>query len=185
MAFNPPIDYPQGEVYAGVRVTEQTFTSTEKAQARTNIGAPASTSGALTTPVIDGVTYSAANERQVIVEVYPLSGTALHAAIVNAVTFTSAALILRVIADITTVATAACTLDIGYSTTTATTSDTLLDGIDVNSAIGVFDSMDPTLDTGTNAHAQKAASGKFITVDEKTGDATGLVGNLYIFYIPL
>ena len=42
--------------------------------------------------------------------------------------------------------------------------------------------MDPALDSGANAHAQSLASGKWITVDEKTGDATGLVGTLYVYY---
>jgi hypothetical protein len=98
----------------------------------------------------------------------------------------STILVLRSVIRTTTVATGACTLDVGVTAVSAaTTSDTLLDGIDVNAAIGVFDSMDPALDSGANAHAQLVASGKWITVDEKTGDATGLVGTLYVFYVAL
>lgn len=114
-----------------------------------------------------------------------LTGDALHAAVFGwANPEAGAILILRVIVDITTVATAACTLDIGITASSATTSsDTLLDGIDVNTAIGVFDSMNSLLDSAANAKAQKLASGKWITFDEKTGDATGLVGTAYIEYV--
>lgn len=144
------------------------------------------TAAALTTPVIDGVAYSAANDRQIITEVVAVNGTTVHAAssgIINLWTAPAAAIIQRVMLDVTTVATGACTLDIGYHVTTLTTSDTLLDGIDVNGATGLFDSMNAALDTGANAKAQKAASGGFITLDEKTGDATGMVANAYIQYI--
>lgn len=123
-------------------------------------------------------------DRAVKCVAFPLDGTALHAAVVPAIQFGADAIILRAIADITTVATGACTLDVGYtSVSDVTSSDTLLDGIDVNAAIATFDSMNAALDAGANAKAQKAASGKWVTVDEKTGDATGLVGTLYIFYI--
>jgi len=138
----------------------------------------------LTTNLAKFLLYLAQTDRETITEVFPLVGADLHAAVVPAVTFPAAAIILRVVADITTVATGACTLDVGYTAgSSVTTSDTLLDGIDVNAAIGVFDSMNAALDLGANALAQKAASGKWITVDEKTGDATGLVGNLYVSYI--
>ena len=142
----------------------------------------AATSLALTTPVIDGVTQSALNARQVITEVYTISGAALHAANLTAWTAPAAAMILRVWLDITTASTGASTIDVGYTATTATTSsDTLLDGVSGTPA-AVFDSMDAALDSGANAKAQKAASGKWITMDEASGDTTGLVGKLYIQY---
>lgn len=142
------------------------------------------TNKTLTTPVIDGVTYSANNARQIITEAFAVGGTALHAAVLPAVTFPAAAIILRAVLDITTVATAACTIDVGYTAVSSTTtSDTLLDGIDANAATGTFDSMNAALDAGANALAQKAASGKWVTIDEKTGDATGLVATLYVQYI--
>lgn len=43
--------------------------------------------------------------------------------------------------------------------------------------------MNAALDTGTNAFAQKAASGKWITMDEASGDVTGMVAKLYVTYI--
>jgi len=137
----------------------------------------------LTTPTIDGVAQSALNDRQIITEAFAVDGAALHAAVLNAVTFPADAVILRAVLDITTVATGACTIDVGYNATTAATSDTLLDGVDANAAVATFDSMNAALDSGANAKAQKAASGKFVTIDEKTGDSTGMVATLYVQYI--
>lgn len=95
-----------------------------------------------------------------------------------------AILVLRAVLDLTTAATGACTFDIGLTATSAaTSSDTLLDGVDVNSAAAVFDSMNAALDSGANANAQKLAVGKWITIDEKTGDAEGSEAMLYIYYM--
>jgi hypothetical protein len=171
----------------GVRFTEQTLSAAQKTQALTNIGAlPAGeqTGLVLTTPVIDGVQYSALNDRQIVTVAFAVDGAALHAANLTALTFPAAAVILRVLLDVTTVSTGASTIDVGYTAVSATTSsDTLLDGVDGNAAIALFDSMDASLDLGANAHAQKAVSGKWITLDEASGDTTGLVATLYIQYI--
>lgn len=141
------------------------------------------TNKTLTAPIIDGVTYSTANDRQVITEAVAISGTALHAANLTLWTAPAAAIILRVILNITTQSTGASTIDIGYTATTATTtSDTLLDGVS-GAAVANFDSMNAALDTGANAKAQVAASGKWITADEASGDTTALVGVVYIQYI--
>lgn len=126
-------------------------------------------------------------DRSVKVAILALSGAAIHAGTGGVIAWQNpeagSILVLRTLCDITTVATGACTLDIGVTATSATTtSDTLLDGIDANAAIALFDSMNAALDSGANAKAQSLASGKWITIDEKTGDATGLVGNLYIHY---
>jgi len=127
-------------------------------------------------------------DRGVKTAVVSLTGAAIHAGTGGVVAWQNpeagSILVLRVVLNLTTVATGACTLDVGVTPTSATTtSDTLLDGVDANAAIGVFDSMDPLLDTSANAHAQLLASGKWVTIDEKTGDATGLVAKLYIQYI--
>lgn len=123
-------------------------------------------------------------DRAIKCDVVAISGAALQAANLTLWTAPADAIILRVLLDVTTVATAACTVDIGYTATTATTSsDTLLDGVDVNAAVALFDSMNAALDAGANAKAQKAASGKWITADSASGDATGLVANAYIFYV--
>ena len=140
-------------------------------------------SSVLTTPIIDGVTASANNARQVITEVFTVGGAALQAANLTAVTFPAAAMILRAWLDITTASTGASTIDVGYTATTATTtSDTLLDGVSGTPA-AVFDSMNAALDSGANAKAQKAASAKWITMTSASGDTTGLVGKLYVQYV--
>jgi hypothetical protein len=140
------------------------------------------TAPTITSPTVNGV----AQDRFHNITVFPLAGATIQAAVTPAIQFPADAIIERVLCDVTTVATGACTLDIGYTASSATTgSDTLLDGIDVNAATALFDSMNAALDAGSNAKAQKAASGKWITVQSKTGDATGLVGNLYIFWTKL
>lgn len=94
-------------------------------------------------------------------------------------------IITRVLLDITTATSGACTLDIGYTATSAvTTSDTFLDGIDAN-AIALHDSGNAALDSQANTLAQKAAVGSWVTVDEKTGDAEGMIATLYVEYFPV
>lgn len=114
--------------------------------------------------------------------VFPLVGATIQAGVTTAWTAPAGSIVTRVVADITTASTGASTLDVGYTASTATTtSDTFLDGISGTPA-ALFDSMNAALDSGANAKAQKAASGKWITVTSASGDTTGLVGNLYISY---
>ncbi len=133
----------------------------------------------ITNPVISDGTLT----RFVKTDVFAVTGAALHAANLTAWTAPAAAVILRVFLDITTASNGASTIDIGYTAVGATTSsDTLLDGISGTPA-ALFDSMNAALDSGANALAQKAASGKWITMDEASGDVTGLVAKLYIQYV--
>lgn len=92
-----------------------------------------------------------------------------------------AILITSVVVDITTKSTGAANLDIGTTATNATTSsDTLLDGVDVGTAAGIFDNI---VEPGTNGKSrQRLASGKWVTV---TGSAStaGMVGSLYVYYV--
>lgn len=137
------------------------------------------TNKTLTNPTISDGTAS----RFIKTDVVAISGTALHAANLTIWTAPASAIILRVLLDITTQSTGASTIDIGYTAASATTSsDTLLDGVS-GAAAALFDSMNAALDSGANALAQKAASGKWITADEASGDTTALVGNVYISYI--
>lgn len=178
-AYLPNADYTRtgatdtGGTYASATLSSPTLTS------------PSISGGAIASgSTIGGVTVSGNNDREFVTDVVALSGATIHAGVVTAWTAPAAAQVLRVLCDVTTVATAACTLDIGYTASSATTSsDTFLDGIDVNAATALFDSMNAALDSGANAKAQKAASGKWITVAEASGNATGLVGNLYILYV--
>lgn len=144
-------------------------------------GTNSSTSQTITNPTINGTAFTT-GQTVSIIEKVALSGATIHAGVVTAKTFSAAAIILRVVLDITTQSSGASTIDIGYTAVSATTaSDTLLDGVS-GAAVAMFDSMNALLDSGANANAQKAASGKWITVKEASGDTTGLVGNLYIEY---
>lgn len=93
-------------------------------------------------------------------------------------------IITRIVLDITTKSTVACTIDVGATATSATTTiDNLIDGLDINTAAGVFDNFE---DQGTNGTSrQKLASGKWITASKATGAAAGTVGFAYIHYVVL
>ena len=97
----------------------------------------------------------------------------------------SAAIVVqRLIIDLTTAATAACTINVGTDGDGTGTSDNLLDGLDVNTATGVFDDM---TNKGTNGKevqrvAAKGGATDYITASKASGAAAGLVGNAYIFY---
>lgn len=128
--------------------------------------------------LVDGTT-----NRYERVAVLDIGGAALHAANLTAFTAPSDCIITRAILNITTQSTGASTIDVGLTATTATTaSDTLLDGVS-GAAAAVFDSADAGLDTGANDMAQTLASGKWVTVDEASGDVTGMVAKLYVYYI--
>ena len=90
-------------------------------------------------------------------------------------------IITRLVLDVTTVATAACTLDAGVAAAATTSNDTLIDGLDVNAATGVFGNID---DKAGNGQALiRWESDYYLTISMKTGAAAGLVGNGYIEYI--
>lgn len=82
--------------------------------------------------------------------------------------------------DVTTIATAACTVDAGIDTDGTASADTLIDGLDVHSATGVFDN---GVDKGTDGGAMKWGSTEYITISMASGAAAGLAGNVYISYI--
>lgn len=112
-----------------------------------------------------------------------ISGASLHAGVLSWQNPEATPIIVtKAVLYTTTVATGACTVDIGTTATSATTaSDTLIDGLDVNAATGAFDNI---TDKGTNGKSrQLLASGKWVTIKEASGDATGLVGTLYVEYI--
>jgi hypothetical protein len=88
-------------------------------------------------------------------------------------------LIEQVIIDITTEVTGAATADIGVAANGTTSSDTLLDEVDIGSAVGTFNNTD---DQGTNGKVvQKWGATQFVT-GTASADSTGLVGKAYIRY---
>lgn len=98
---------------------------------------------------------------------------------------TTAILVLRILIDVTTAATAACTADFGSAANATTSADNLLDGLDVNTATGLFDNVS---DGGTNGKARQRLDAKggttdYVTGSKATGAAAGLAGSAYIFYV--
>jgi hypothetical protein len=93
---------------------------------------------------------------------------------------TSSIIVDRVIIDVTTAATGAATIDVGVAANGTTSSDTLIDGLDVNTATGIFDNID---DQGTNGNSVvKLTTSQYITASEATGDVSDLAGKYYIRY---
>lgn len=91
-------------------------------------------------------------------------------------------LIEHVAIKTTAVATGACSADVGTTATNATTlSDNLIDGQDINAAIGTFTN---AANGGTNGKvAQRLAAGKWVTGSVVAGGASaGLVGTYEIYY---
>lgn len=130
-------------------------------------------------------------DRAVKVAVKALTGAAIHAGTGGVIAWqnpeASSILIIDSRLVLTVVSTGACTLDIGTTATSATTtSDNMFDGIDATAtAPAIYSMSNAALDTAANVEGKILAAGKWVTIDEKTGDATGLVGNLYVEYIVL
>ena len=96
----------------------------------------------------------------------------------------SAIIIARVLVDLTTKATAAATIDVGTDGDGTGSSDNLIDGLDVNTATGVFDNM---TDKGSNGKEMQRLDAKggttdYVTASKATGATAGIVGNAYVFY---
>ena len=95
-----------------------------------------------------------------------------------------AILVQHVVLNVTTKTTDACTVDVGTTATNATTlSDTLIDGKDINTAVGVFTNDESA---GTNGKPfKRLAAGKWVTASKASGTSAGLVGTYEIYYIVL
>jgi hypothetical protein len=127
-------------------------------------------------------------DRGVKVARVSLVGTTIHAAAGFAAWQNPEAgsiLILNAYLATSVVSTGAGTIDIGTTpTSAATTSDNIFDGIDATATAPALYSMrNASLDTAANIEIKTLAAGKWVTINEKTGDLTGLVGVLYVEYV--
>lgn len=89
-------------------------------------------------------------------------------------------IVTRLVLDVTTESTGAATVDAGVDDGGDVSSDTLIDGLDVNAAAGVFDNVE---NGGTNGKAAvKWPAGQYLVI---TASATvaGLVGSAHIQYV--
>lgn len=82
--------------------------------------------------------------------------------------------------NVTTVATGACTVDAGIAATATTSADTLIDGQDVHTATGALG------EKGSNGKVCKLwKDGQYLTGSVASGASAGLVGYVYVTYIPV
>ncbi len=90
------------------------------------------------------------------------------------------AVIASVLIDLTTQASGALTADVGPAVDATTLSDTLLDGVNLGAAAGIFNSVDHQ---GTNGLVfRRVPAGEFITGSTVTGASAGIVGFAHVAY---
>jgi len=90
-------------------------------------------------------------------------------------------IVKRLIVDVTTKSTAACTVDAGIAANGTTLNDTLIDGLDVGTAVILADNIE---NQGTNGvAAKKWTASQYLTISKATGAAAGLAGSAYIEYV--
>lgn len=89
--------------------------------------------------------------------------------------------VTKVDINVTTIATGACSIDVGTTAVSGTTqSDTLIDGLDVHSATGVFSTASQA---GANGVPPKTlAVGAWVTGSKDSGASAGIIGAAYIHY---
>lgn len=91
-------------------------------------------------------------------------------------------IITKAVLDSTVVAGAACTLDIGIAADGTTSNDTIMDGLDVNAATGLFDNV---TNKGTNGKPQVVwGAAQFLNVCKASGNANALVAALFVEAVP-
>lgn len=89
-------------------------------------------------------------------------------------------IVTRLVLDVTTKSTGAATVDAGIDDDGATSSDNLIDGLDVNTAAGVFDNV---TNGGTNGKAAvKWPAGHYLVISA-SATVAGLVGNAHVQYV--
>ena len=135
-----------------------------------------------TLTIADGATFALNGaDRLVKVKKQALVAAATSGGVLSWVNPTASTIIVeRLILDVTTVATGSATVDCGIGSAATTIDDTLIDGLDVNAAVGAFDNISSA---GSNGKAVKRlASGEYVTCTQKSGDVTGLVGSAFIHY---
>jgi hypothetical protein len=86
-----------------------------------------------------------------------------------------AIIVIGIALDVTTQSAGACTVSIGGAANGTTLNATLISGQSV-AATGTFTKATPPV--------QRVAAGAFITASTASGASSGLVGNVYVEYIP-
>jgi hypothetical protein len=91
-------------------------------------------------------------------------------------------IVTRAVLHVKTVATGACTLSIGVAANGTTLNDTLMEGVDVHTAAGIFDNLG---NPGTDGLDRVLVSAtQYVTGSVASGASAGLVGFVYVHYYP-
>ena len=151
------------------------------------IGGVAVTSSATELNKLDGANVTTAEinllagvDRLVRTEVVPLAAVDTAGG-VFAWTPGAAAIIKGLFLDVVTKTTGACTLDVGVAANGTTLNDTLIDGLDVNAAAGLFSNHK---NAGVHGLADvRCSATQYVTGSVASGASAGIVGNAYIEYI--
>jgi len=89
-------------------------------------------------------------------------------------------IITRVLFNVTTKSTGAATLDVGIDDAGDTSNDTIMDGLDVGTAAGLFDNIE---NQGTNGKSALRWPAGYHLVATASASVAGLVGYAYIEFI--
>lgn len=84
-------------------------------------------------------------------------------------------LVIRAVIEWTTVSSGACTVSVGVAADGTTLSNTLISGQSVATTAGLASSTTP----------RRCAVGEYVTASVASGTVTGLVGRVYIEYVPI
>lgn len=96
----------------------------------------------------------------------------------------TAVIVKRAVLHVKTASTGACTLDIGIAADATTSSDNLMDGLSTAGVpVGIYDNIE---NQGSNGRSSVYwPSGSYLTASVASGDANGLVADLYVDVQPL
>lgn len=86
--------------------------------------------------------------------------------------------VFAVTLNVTTAATGVCTVDVGVASGATTSDDSIIDGLDIGTAAGVFSNYNDANGTG----GALVADNSYVTISVATGASAGLVGSAYIHY---
>jgi len=109
-----------------------------------------------------------------------VSGSTATSGVIASWSPTNDYLILGAYVRVTTDSNGACTLDIGPAANATTADDTLFDGLSV-ATTGTFNSAD---NQGSNGKLGQTVTAS-VTVAVASGNATGLVADVYLVVVPL
>ena len=90
-------------------------------------------------------------------------------------------LVTRVLIYLTTKTSGDCTVDIGVGSSASTVYNNLIDGLDIHTAVGVFDNITDKGSSGTSR--QIWTNGQYVNGSVASGNSAGVVGFYAVHYV--